>query len=424
MVRTTASGRGVARDSAALTVGTVVNGIFAYVFFALVTRGLGAEAAAPVAVLWTYWGACTAMVTFPVQHWIIRATHATGEAEVASALPRVTSMVAILALAVSVGSWFVRGTLFTTEQAVFPVLMGAITIGALFAGVVRGGLAAQERFVATGVALGADNVVRVLLGLLVLQADLGAVAIGVVLGLGAAVGLVWPSAYRYRSSGSVRWQGGADAFLGAIASGSLMAQLVLVGGPAVLALMGGSPTEVTVLFSTLALFRAPFLLGLGLSNQITGALTRWTVGAGGRAVGRYRAAVLLVGGAGAILAAVFGQSVGHLVVGWIFGADTAPPPAVAALVAAGSVLALANLLLSLEVIAVGAGGRLTRAWLAAGPIIAGVLAFAPTSTMMTVCWAFLAGEVVAFGLLGTSGGVPWRLAGIPQPGSTSTRSDA
>ena len=60
------------RASAALALGSVVSGLLAYVLFALVTRGLGAEAAAPVSVLWTQWAFAGAAFTFPLQHWITR----------------------------------------------------------------------------------------------------------------------------------------------------------------------------------------------------------------------------------------------------------------------------------------------------------------------------------------------------------------
>ncbi|MBA2463514.1 MAG: hypothetical protein H0V42_00860, partial [Nocardioidaceae bacterium] len=68
--------------TSALAAGSIVSGLLAYLFFALVTRGLGAEPAAPVSVLWSYWGFAAAGVTFPVQHWIARSVAAGGEGAV------------------------------------------------------------------------------------------------------------------------------------------------------------------------------------------------------------------------------------------------------------------------------------------------------------------------------------------------------
>ena len=54
------------RDTSLLAVGSLVSGLLAYVFFALVTRTLGAGPAAPVAVLWAWWSFAGAAITFPV----------------------------------------------------------------------------------------------------------------------------------------------------------------------------------------------------------------------------------------------------------------------------------------------------------------------------------------------------------------------
>ena len=55
-----------------LAAGALTSGILAYGFFAVSTRALGAELAAPVSVLWTYWSFSAACLTFPLQHWIAR----------------------------------------------------------------------------------------------------------------------------------------------------------------------------------------------------------------------------------------------------------------------------------------------------------------------------------------------------------------
>ncbi len=60
------------RNSAALALGSAASGLLAYVVFVLITRGLGADAAAPVSVLWTHWAVAGAGFTFPLQHWITR----------------------------------------------------------------------------------------------------------------------------------------------------------------------------------------------------------------------------------------------------------------------------------------------------------------------------------------------------------------
>ena len=46
----------------------------------------------------------------------------------------------------------------------------------------------------------------------------------------------------------------------------------------ILASLGGAPAFVTGLFSTLALFRAPYILATGLAARLTGWLTQAVLG--------------------------------------------------------------------------------------------------------------------------------------------------
>src|ERR1700704_4634073 len=84
----------VARDTAFLAVGSSVSGVLAYVFFAIVARALGAEASAPVSVLWTYWSLAAAALAFPLQHWAARSVAANGGDQVVRrSLPALSAVV-------------------------------------------------------------------------------------------------------------------------------------------------------------------------------------------------------------------------------------------------------------------------------------------------------------------------------------------
>ena len=67
------------RDTSALAVGSATSGLLAYVFFAIVTRALGSEGAAPLSVLWAYWSFAGAALTIPIQHWIACAASNAGQ---------------------------------------------------------------------------------------------------------------------------------------------------------------------------------------------------------------------------------------------------------------------------------------------------------------------------------------------------------
>lgn len=389
----------LARDSAGLIGGTLLNGGFAYVFFALVTRGLGAEEAAPITVLWTYWGLSMAAIAFPTQHWIIRTLWADGEHAVRSSLPGMLAAVAVVAAAATAVGSAGRERLFLDDGFVFPALVGFITIGSFFSGLVRGGLAGHERFLAASVSLAADNILRVVLAVLVLQTGGGALGIGIALTTGAVVGLAWPSGYRFRREEDGKEASSGLSLLGMTAVGQLLGQSVLISAPALLALLGGAPTDVTMLFVTLALFRVPYLLTIGLSNKITGALTAWVSEDTMRAVSGFKVAVTAFTGASCILGGLAGYAAGPALVSLVFGGEIVPPRWVAAIVASGSIIAVGNLLFSLFAIAQGRGGRLARAWLL-GACVGGTMALSlPVPALEAVTWGFLCGELTAFAAL-------------------------
>jgi len=394
------SARGRAVDTTALLVGTAVNGVLAYAFFALATRTLGGEGAAPVAQLWTYWSASAAVLTFPVQHWIIRSSHTgAGLAAVRRVLPHVTGAVLALAAVVAVVSWLARERVFTSDDVAFPIMAAAVTVGAFVVGVVRGRLAGAQRFIATGFAIAAENVLRVLLAVIVVWCAGDAVGFGLALSAGGLVVLAWPSAFRFPAPAAGDERASATALLGGMAAGSLIAQLVLTGGPVVLAAIGGRAAEITALFVALALFRAPYLLALGLVTQVTGAFTDLIVGGRHDVVRRIRR-LLVVGGVLATGAAwLFGLTVGPVLIRLVFGAEVAPAPQIVALVAAATTVALTNLVFTVLLVARGSSGQLTANWVAAVGVAAGVILVSPLPPLPLMSWAFLAAELTAFVLM-------------------------
>src|SRR5262245_8488640 len=108
--------RRVARDSVILAGGSVANGLLAYVLFALTTRSLGAEQAAPVAVLWSYWALSAAVLTFAVQHWVIRTlAHDDHGGTVAASLPRIVAGGVVLSVLAGLVAYAFRETLFDVD---------------------------------------------------------------------------------------------------------------------------------------------------------------------------------------------------------------------------------------------------------------------------------------------------------------------
>jgi O-antigen/teichoic acid export membrane protein len=386
------------RDTQALAVGSAMGGLLAYVFFVLATRALGANAAAPVSVLWTYWSFAAAALTFPVQHWIARSVAAhRSEGVVYAALPRVAAAVGVAGLGAGLLAWLGRGSLFHRDDVWFPVLVLVVTVGSGFTGVVRGGLSARGRFVSVAWALAAENGLRCVaaLGLILVGAH-ASVSFGICLAFGALVGLWWPSSFRFSAEGSDRDHESPLAFLGAAAGGQLIGQAILTGGPVLLALSGGSPREVTALFAALALFRAPYTLALGLVSQLTGRLTRMVVDRDHAGLRRMRLGLLGSTAALVAVAAGLGAVIGPWLLPLIFGSKVAIDWLPSMLVAIGSALALANLVTTISIMAQSRSHAIARAWAVA--LAAAVIAFVVASggALDRSCWTFLAAEACAF----------------------------
>jgi O-antigen/teichoic acid export membrane protein len=392
-----------------LAAGSVVSGVLAYVLFALVTRGLGAVAAAPVSVLWTVWALAGAAFTFPLQHWIARCLTAGREGDVRGSAGRVGVVVAVAAVATGGLAWVFRDRLFHRDDAWFPVLVVLVVLGSAAVGVLRGALAGRGRMGAVAWSMVAENAVRcVLVAVLLLAQVHDPVAHGLCLVAGSLVAL-WPGAWRFGGPTSDR--PGSLAFLGGAATGQLLAQVVLTGGAVVLALLGGSPAEITAMFATLALFRAPYMVVLGTLPQVTHHVTGLVVAEDHPALRSLARRLALLGVVTVALGAVIGATAGPLLVGAVFGGTVEVAAGVAALVATGCALALVNVVVMVGALALDRPGRVAGAWglavlvgavallatTAYAPVERVAVAFALTEVAATVLLAVTASSVLRAG---------------------------
>jgi O-antigen/teichoic acid export membrane protein len=391
------------RGSSALVAGSVVSGLLAYVLFALVTRGLGATAAAPVSVLWTHWAVTGAAFTFPLQHWVTRSMVAGDEGQVRRAAGRVAALVVVVALALGLIAWLLRDRLFHRDDGWFPAMVVLVTLGSAAIGVVRGSLAGRARFGSVAVSLVAENAVRCLLvAALLLGGVHDPVAHGLCLVAGSVVAL-WPTAWRLIGDGRTAGPGAAArafAFLGGAATGQLLGQGVLTGGPVLLVLLGGAPHEVTAMFAALALFRAPYTVVLGSVPQLTSRLTAHLVAGDRTALGGLARAVgLLV--VAAPLAGVVGWLLGPAVLRLVFGTTVDIGRVASAVLACGCTLAVANLVLMVAGLARDRAVAVGLAWAAAVVVGAvALVALGATGPMDRALSVFAVTEVAATATLG------------------------
>ncbi len=175
-----------------------------------------------------------------------------------------------------------RVPLFGDRGVAFPLLAAIVPFGTVFMGLNRGVLAGRLRFRSTASAIAGENLIRAGAALVVTTAT----GLGLALIAGFAVGFFWPSSLRLGTSGRPLAEPSPLAFLGGVAGGSLIGQIVLTSGPLVLALVGGTPTQITGLFSALALFRAPYMIAIGVTPRMTAWLTRIVLDSGQPAIKR------------------------------------------------------------------------------------------------------------------------------------------
>ena len=179
----------------------------------------------------------------------------------------------------------------------------------------------------------------------------------------------------------------------------MIAQVVLTGGPVALALLGGTPAQVTGLFVALALFRAPYTLALGVVSPATGMLTRLVVAEDHAAIRRVLAGFVVATALGAGLAAAIGWFVGPALLQLVFGESIDVSAQVCLLTAVGSALSLGTLLLSLVAMAHDRSHTTLRSWLVAAVAATVTIVVGPGTPLTTVTVAFLVAQLVAFATL-------------------------
>ena len=187
----------------------------------------------------------------------------------------------------------------------------------------------------------------------------------------------------------------AMGFLRGAAGGQLVGQAVLTGGPVVLALAGGAPSEVTALFAGLALFRAPYTLAVGQVSALTARVTDLVVAGRHEASGACTAWSSPPHWWGRPWPPRPARSPGRRCCAWSSAATLRSPRVPPPLVAAGTTFAIAGLVLTVLVMAQDRAPRIAAAWGVA--LLPGAAAYVVVDgALERVVVAFVVVEVVAW----------------------------
>lgn len=383
--------RRFARDGTPyILIGTVVASIAAYLFQMIGARALGAAAFDPVSALLTVHFLVFTVLLLPVEQFEIRrVTLGRTGGGVA-----IASVVAASSLGVFVFTFVARDRFFDGESMFAVIGLVAVLTTALMA-LARGRLAGRRRFRSYGLISGLVAVARVLLAVLFLAVATGAIGLGWALALGPLVVLLWRPLARDDASVRRPREAAVGRFLTGFVLASAASQVLLLAAPLVVGALDDSPGLMSVVFVTFQLFRAPIVITQNLLARFLPPFTnlaaagyhvdlrRWAIRFG-------LAAVVL-----APLAAVAGAALGPAVVVLLFRSEFEPGRTLAALAAAGMVLASVSLLAGQVLVARGRTLLLAAAWLIGFVVAAAALLPDVGPTDVRVARAFVLGEVAA-----------------------------
>lgn len=383
--------------TAYIVAGSGIAGISAYVYQILGGRTLGLEAFAPVSTLLTIHFLTLIVILLPIEQLVVRRLtldrNRTGLPPSAYWLAGVTIAAATLFAAVGVDNFLNGDHRF--------IGFTALTIGTHFLfSAARGHLAGWRRFKAYGMSSAMASLVRLAIAVTITLVRPSASGFALGLVLGPLVVMLWKpfrkvEVDRPELDETARSRADEGGLLGGLVLAAAATQALLLSGPLVVGLLGGTPTEISIAFAAFTLGRAPLVFGYNLLARVLPPFTEMAA-RGER--DELRAWARGMAWAGVALGAVAG-TLGWWLGPWVtelFGEGFASTRFDAAVIAVGVVFAGAGLFVGQILVARGRSGTLGLAWLfGLLAAAAGIIVAAPNGPITRVTIGFAAGSVVA-----------------------------
>jgi O-antigen/teichoic acid export membrane protein len=393
-----------ARGTRWMFVGAALAALGAYVFQALGTRALGGVGYAPIGALWTIQYLVVSVVLLPIETHIARESilsHAAGLRSPRVSFARLWAWLTLVAIVASSVCWLLRDELFHGRDDL-ALVTGALVLsyGAFL--IVRGRLAGTERFKAYGVVTASESTVRAALAAVVTGVAPSVRAFAWIMPVGAFTAAGWwvPLRRNPRQPRDVAARPAEPPrtarFLALTTAANAITQLLLAGGPLLLAFLHAVPEEVSVFFVTATAVRVPLLFAFGgVLSRLLPTFMRLE-SSDRRRESRAVAAKIALGTAS--VAAVIGgvaAAVGGPVVAVLFGAAFRPRWWLVAGATVGILLATGSIVLYQLLIARGSAGLGLLAWAVAlaGAVVAIVITDGSATARAVV--GLLTGEGVA-----------------------------
>jgi O-antigen/teichoic acid export membrane protein len=397
--------------------GTVVSIVTVLLFQVVAGRSLGAEAFAPIGVVWTVTFMVYTVFMIPVEQFITRRL-ALAHGNAAALAPNRVLLISVIGFAIAIGVGFVLATvdrLFAGITAFVVLALALLGTRALLA-VGRGFLAGRRRFTAYGGTLAAEGLVLLMAAAVVAAIHPTTLAFAASMVLSPLVILLFRPFHTTTANAPLIADNEAPvAFLGFLILATASSQVVIAGGPVVVGLIGGGAAAVSSIFVTFTLFRGPITSAYNLVARVLPDFT--ALAARGRAhvltVWAHR--ITWAGYALAVLGFTAAYLIGPAIIRVLYGEEFAPDAAVAGLAGAGVGAGLAVLFVAQIYVATGATRALAGRWLLALMIAGAAVAFGPGSAQTRVALGFAVGELAALSALGWVVGIPHTGTDEPQP---------
>lgn len=376
----------------------------AYLFQLFGTRALGEARYAPIGTLWTIQYLLVSVALLPVETYVARESlRASGRDPrwTGVSYARLWLWLSVLALASTAACWLLREQLFHGLHDLALVVGVLVIVYAAFL-IVRGKLAGAERYKAYGLVTATESMTRAGLAAVAAGLAAGAGVFAWIMPVGPALAAAWWLLLRRTRLEGARMPtsqttapGNAKFFASTTAANAIM-QMLLAGGPLLLAFLHASPEEISIFFVTVTAVRVPLVFAFGgmLSRLLP---TFMRLGAGDVDRGPTVVAIKIALGTlvAAALLGIAAARVGAQVVAFLFGKSFEPPWWLAAGATVGVVLATGSILLYQLLIARGGEVRGLIAWCVA--LIAAALAVALTNGSPTAraVVGLMTGEIIA-----------------------------
>lgn len=392
-----------ARGTQWMVAGAGLAAFGAYLFQLIGTRALGGVRYAPIGTLWTIQYLLVSVALLPLETHVARESLRASDQEGrrAVSLRRLWLWVCGLALAASGVCWLLRDELFHGFDDL-AVVVGLIVVTYAAFLIVRGRLAGAERFKAYGVVTATESMTRAGIAGVAAAFSAGVRAFAWIMPVGAALAAVWwlrvraPVTEANASPSIAGDRKGSGTFFASTTAANAIMQLLLAGGPLLLAFLDASPAEISVFFVTVTAVRVPLVFAFGgVLSRLLPTFMRLGRGAAGREPGVVAAKIAIGTLAAAALLGTVAVGVGGPLVALFFGQSFEPPWWLAAGATVGVVLATGSIVLNQLLIARGLEVLGLVAWVAAFSMAALAVVVTHGSASARAVAALLTGEVVA-----------------------------